>query len=170
VDDPDIVVAEALRRPADAEKTREVQVKSEVAQVSVIDGYRVMYGSKASREFVANVKIERSDPAQYGNDKAPVLEGVEAMASGEGGSVHTAMVDGVSVAGVDTKDLKKPGTVGVHTMFSDRSSVIVTIYLLNQAREPRKFTNAEQHARTRDDFLKAFSRCMCASDGVAVAP
>jgi hypothetical protein len=55
----DLKVKEVTRRPKSAEQHRKVTTAKGSERVSVIDGYRVMFGYTDVGYFFANVKIER---------------------------------------------------------------------------------------------------------------
>lgn len=131
-------------------------------RVSLLDGYRIMVAYPKT-DFFANIKAERSDPAEYANDKETVLEGLKwALAhSKEMESQEPIRVsyNGFEGYAINRKSLTG-NTLGITALFSDADQHIITIYFLNQDAKRRKFQTIEEWRALRDGFLNRYTSCV----------
>jgi hypothetical protein len=142
---------------------REVTSGSETRRVSVIDGYRVLYVHAATETPFANVKVERSAPAEYAADKAFLIRMQHDMPQFDKVTYWSAPVNGLEVHGIDKTAIDVGGVVGVYLIFEDRKQVVTSVYLLNQGPKVRKFVELESYKLVRDRFLGDLTRCSSAT-------
>ena len=155
-------------RTAGAPPARMVGSGSARQDVSVADGYRVMLAFPDTDAFV-NLKIERSVPGHYAQDKQAVLDQMQAIGKrGPGGADALARsVDrGIDIAALNNPTLAG-GIVSVYSLFDERQEVIATAYLLNQKR--RAFQSYEEYQGLRDRFIGDLAGCMAALRGSGVS-
>jgi hypothetical protein len=160
----DLKVKDITRRPKSAEKYREVSTDKGDERVSVVDGYRVMFGYKDVRYYFANVKIERSDPKSYGQDKERVINQLKHFSSTKQATkiqyTGQKLLNGFEHYGIDRDVIDVGGQVGIHVLFDDTKHLIITIYLLNQEKKNRRFNNIEEYHALKADFLNRYSECL----------
>ena len=163
----DLKIKEVTRRTAD-DNYREVTTGDGKKKVSVVDGYRVMFGYPDLPYYFANVKIEQSDPARYLQDKEILINEKKHLAASK---QSTAMVftdkrlfNGLEDYGLDREKIDVGGQVAIHVLFYDPAHLVVTIYFLNQSKAAfannRRFETVEQFRELRDDFLTHYSECL----------
>jgi len=147
------------RRPRTAEPWREVGFGSRSGRVSVVDGYRVAYSFPRTLHF-ANLKAERSDPSRYAEDKQIVTRNLADMAKADGNTALTEFSDrDFSGQTLGKKELGGR-TLAITQIFSDRDSVIVTIYFMNQVPEMRRFQTYQEFIALRDSFIRGYVECV----------
>jgi len=161
----DLKVKEVTRRPKSAEKYREVTAaKGKKERVSVLDGYRVMFGYENVRYYFANVKIEQSDAGSYVLDKERVINQLGHLASTEQATklilADKTILNGFEHHGIDRDVIDVGGTIGVHVLFYDADHLIITIYFLNQEKKHRRFVNIDEYRALRSDFLDHYTECL----------
>ena len=163
----DLKIKEVTRRTA-GDNYREVTTDNGKKKVSVLDGYRVMFGYPDLPYYFANVKIEQSDPARYLQDKEILINEKKHFATIKG---TTAMVftdkklfNGFEDYGFDREKIDVGGQVAVHVLFYDPVHLVVTVYFLNQSTavfaNNRRFETVKQFRELRDDFLSHYSECL----------
>ncbi len=131
--------------------------------VSVMEGYRVMYAYAGADYYFANVKVEASDPAQYPSDKEKLISMLRGYSSDT--TIRMRFRDEGAVNGLEVYGSEKPridagGVIGTYLIFSDSDHVVVSVYLLNQGKDHRRFNDMEQYGKLRDNFLEKFTACM----------
>jgi len=75
--DDGLYVKEVTRRDKSGENYRTVKTAEGKKQVSVVDGYRVMFAYEKARYFFANVKVEQSRTQDYASDKETVIGSIK---------------------------------------------------------------------------------------------
>lgn len=160
----DLKVKEVTRRPKSAEQHREVTTDKGSERVSVIDGYRVMFGYKDVAYFFANVKIEQSNAGNYAQDKERVINGQKHQSSVKQSTkllfTEEEVLNGFEHYGIDRDVIDVGGTLGIHVLFDDAKHLIITIYILNQEKKKRRFNNIEEYSVLKTDFLNRYSECL----------
>lgn len=160
----DIKIKDVTRRPKSAEKYREVTTAKGRERVSVVDGYRVMFGYENVRYYFANVKIEQSDAGSYAQDKERVINDLRHAASTEQATkillADKSILNGFEHHGIDREVIDVGGTIGIHVLFYDADHLIITIYFLNQEKKNRRFTNINEYRALRDESLKHYTECL----------
>lgn len=146
-------------RPQSAEPWREVTLGGTARRVSVVDGKRVMYAYPGT-DFFANLKVERSAPVSYRDDKDIVKKSLIEIAQADGSSdIQDFVLHGFSGKTL-TKRALSGSTLGITQLFSDEDQMIVTIYFLNQALDKRRFKTFEEFVALRDSFVNGYSECV----------
>jgi len=146
-------------RPRTAQPWREVGFGNRSERVSVLDGYRVAYSFPRTLHF-ANLRAERSDPSRYAEDKQIVTRNLADMAEADGNTALTEF-SGRGFSGQTLGKKKLSGTtLAITQIFSDRDSVIVTIYFMNQVPDLRRFQTYEEFIALRDSFIRGYVECV----------
>ena len=160
----DLKVKDITRRPKSAEKYREVTTDKGNERVSVVNGYRVMFGYEDVRYYFANVKIEQSDAESYAQDKEKVINELKHYSSTKQATkiqYHDKQVlNGFEHYGIDRDVIDVGGQVGIHVLFGDTKHLIITIYFLNQEKKNRRFNNLEEYFALQADFLNRYTECL----------
>jgi hypothetical protein len=160
----DLKVKDITRRPKSAEKYREVTTDRGNERVSVVNGYRVMFGYEDVRYYFANVKIEQSDAESYAQDKERVINELKHYSSTKQATkiqYHDKQVlNGFEHYGIDRDVIDVGGQVGIHVLFGDTKHLIITIYFLNQEKKNRRFNNLEEYFALQADFLNRYTECL----------
>jgi hypothetical protein len=163
----DLEVKDITRKSKSAQKYREVTTAEGKEEVSVIDGYRVMFGYKDVRYYYANVKIEKSDPQSYAQDKEVVINELRHLSSSNQAAnilfSDKVMINGFEHYGIDRDVIDVGGTIGIHVLFYEADNLIITIYFLNQEKKKRRFNNIEEYRALRDSFLNRYTECLKAA-------
>jgi hypothetical protein len=133
-------------------------------RVSVVDGYRVMFGFKNVSYAFANIKIEQSDAQSYAEDKEKVIANLRHFSSTKQATqiIYTdkTFVNGFEHYGLDREVIDIGITVGTHVLFQDGDHLIITVYLLNQEKKNRRFNSFEEYRVLKEDFLNRYTECL----------
>ena len=160
----DLKAKDITRRPKSAEKYREVTTDKGNERVSVLNGYRVMFGYEDVRYYFANVKIEQSDAESYTQDKERVINELKHYSSTKQATkiqYHDKQVlNGFEHYGLDRDVIDVGGQVGIHVLFDDTKHLIITIYLLNQEKKNRRFNNLDEYFALKAHFLNRYTECL----------
>ncbi len=160
----DLKVKDVTRRPKSAEKYREVKTDKGDERVSVVDGYRVMFGYEDVRYYFANVKIEQSDAGSYAQDKERVINQLKHYSSTKQATkiqyTDKKVLSEFEHYGIDRDVIDVGGQVGIHVLFDDTKHLIITIYILNQEKKKRRFNNIEEYQALKADFLNRYTECL----------
>lgn len=146
-------------------KFREIQKNLNTTDtISVLEGYRIMYAFQNTDYFFANVKVEQSDSINFNDDKSKLIESGKYLAASDfSATVHfqdTLKLNGYQILSQEKSEIDNGAVIGVYTIFSDSDHVIITIYLLNQEQDHRRFNNRDEYQKLREDFLRNFSDCI----------
>jgi hypothetical protein len=163
----DLKIKQVTRR-SPGDNYREVTTESGKQEVSVVDGYRVMFAYPDLTYYFANVKIEQSAPESYTADKKFIVDELKHYSSTK---ERTAMIltdrtilNGFEHYGIDRDKIDVGGQVAIHVLFYDRTHLVVTIYFLNQSKavflNNRRFESIKQFRELRDEFLNSYSECL----------
>jgi hypothetical protein len=154
-------IIETDRLPKDV-TSRPVDTLNGEKQISLLDGYRVMVAYPKT-DYFANIKAEKSNPADYVKDKEVAVDGMK-WAIAQGKEMETQEPVKVSYNGFEGYALSRKSlvgnTLGITLFFSDADQHIVTIYLLNQNPKKRKFQTIEEWRTLRDNFLNRYTSCV----------
>lgn len=155
------------RRANSGPNYREIATNKAKEKVSVIDGYRVMYGFKDVPYYYANVKIEQSEPQSFDHDKKVIIDSLKDLTTDrqDAKSVRHTFTDksikyGFEHYGVDSDAIDVGGTVGIHVLFHNPDHLIITVYFLNQEKTGRRFNSIEEYRILRDKFLTQYMKCL----------
>src|SRR6266853_764786 len=92
-------------------------------KVSVLDGYRVMFGYKNVSYNFVDVKIEQSDPSSYARDKERVINELKYLSSTKQATGNTfigkTMLNEFEHYGLDRDKIDVGVTVGTHLLLYD---------------------------------------------------
>jgi len=161
--DDGLTVAETIRLPKGAEKFRRLKTLNGIRKVSRIDGYTVVF-KNPNNGFVANVKVEQSNPQDYPQDKQIIVEDLKLQLSTakamDAADIRTATMKRFQTYGVDRNTLEIGQVIGTYVLFSDSDQKVITIYFLNQGPGKRKFQSIEEYRTLRDKFLTQYISCI----------
>ena len=137
-------------------KDGEVRIPVEV-------GYRVLV-TYMEGELFGNLKVERLPESQYSDEKATLLKSLEFVAARHVNerNVQTDMRNGLTLYGT-TQDKLEGGTLSIYNLFDDAKNIVVSMYLLNDYPEQRKFNTLDEYKKVRDKFLDAYTKCLAPS-------
>jgi len=167
--DPNLRIVETKRLPPDAPRFREVAVGGKTQRVSVLDGYRVLYGFEDVAAAFANVKVERSDPGAYAADKDTLIRMQQTMPSTDKVAYRHLVLNGIETHGVDKPELDVGGIVGSYVVFLDADQAVVSLYFVNDRKAATKISDIRAYQLVRDRFLDDLTRCFSAGGGNAPA-
>jgi len=157
----ELSVVSAVRFPPDV-TSRAVKTASGPKDVSILDGYRILY-SYPGTDIFANVKFEMLQPPRYLSDKKSIIEGMEFLASLAKG-IKDPLEHGENleyeVYGLNNRTISGKGPISMYTLFNDAEGMVVTVYFLNQKAERRKFQTYEEYLDLRDRFLDELMSCV----------
>jgi hypothetical protein len=169
----DLRAKQVERRPKSTKNYRDVVTANGNETVSVVDGYRVMFGYKDLLYYFVNVKIEQSEPSSYARDKEKVVNELKYLASTKQATGNTfsdkTTLNGFEHYGLDRDKLDVGITLGTHLLLYDHDHLIITVYFLNQDDKGllgsmmgngRRFRNLDEYHKLKDDFLNRYSECL----------
>lgn len=142
--------------------SRTVSTLNGEKKISLVDGYRVMVAYPKT-DFFANIKAEKSNPADYDKDKEAAIENLKwGIANGK--EMESQEPVKVSYNGFEGYALNRKSlignTLGITVLFSDANQHIITIYFLNQNPKKLKFQTIEEWRTLRDNFLNRYTSCV----------
>jgi hypothetical protein len=150
-----LTAAAPERIPKDAPKFRKVNVKAAWAEISVMDGYRILYNNKKGVPFV-NLKVELSDPKQYAKDTANLLENLKYLNSDSKDMETKGLIklyfNGYRIYGISRNNIENGMTLGTFVMFPGNNT-IVYFYFNNLKPEFRNFENLTDYKTQRNGFM-----------------
>ena len=143
------------RLPESSAKPRQIKTNDGEVEISVTDGYRILYNNNKNAAFV-NLKVELSDPKSYDKDTLNVLANLKYL-----NSISTDMetkdlvelsFNGYKIYGLSRNGIEKGSTLGVFAIFPGNNT-IVYIYFNNLKPEFRHFENLIEYKTERNGFL-----------------
>jgi hypothetical protein len=145
---------------------REVTTAKGKERVSVVDGYRVMFGYKDVGYFYANVKIEQSDAKSYAQDKEIVINELRHLSSSKQFKMmliaDKTMLSGFEHYAIEREAIDVGNLIGIHLLLYDKDKIIITIYFINQEKKKRRFNSIEEFRAIRESFLNRYTECLIA--------
>lgn len=146
--------------PPQAEKFRLIKTDSGEAQISRLDGYRIIYHNVFDAEFV-NIKVEQSDPDLYAIDTQLILRHFVYMNS-HSRNMETSMlirldVDGYTLWGVNRDGVDNENNIGTYVMFPG-NGVVVYFYFNRIDPDYRRYNTLAEFKTLRDQFIKEYVR------------
>jgi hypothetical protein len=154
-----LFMASPERLPDTGEKGRKLQTGNGEVDVTVIDGYRVLYNNKKKAPFV-NLKVELSAPDSYGMDTTKILENLKYLNSQSQGMETSELIkldyNGYTFYGLSRNTIEKGSTLGIFVMFPG-NNITVYFYFNNLKPEVRNFKNLEDYKGQRNEFLGAYT-------------
>lgn len=148
------------RLPATSEKVRTVKTNSGEVEVSLIDGYRILYINNKKAPFV-NLKIELSEKNSYDKDKKNLIENLKYLTSHtpemESKDLIELDFNGYKVYGVSRGTIETGRILGSFVMFPGNG---VTVYFDFQNTKPefRNFESLEDYKKQRDKFIDEYTK------------
>ncbi len=130
--------------------------------VTRTDGYRVMvdYGKP---DFFANIRVDRSIPAEYEEDKKILIRWINFLnrerTDSETRFARETYSNGFETYTTSRTNIEKT-EIGVSLFFDDKNKIAVTVYFLNQRPEFRNFKTIEEWKPLRDNFLNGYTNCI----------
>ena len=141
---------------------RTVETSTGKKLVPMLAGIRIMF-AYPNTDFFANVKAEKLPASQYSKLKQILIENFDfVLASSPSDRINSrvaSLLPGLDVRGLD-RDKLEGGTLGLYLIFDDRKQVVVSIYLLNQEPQQRKFQTLDEYWDLRDQFLLRYASCI----------
>ncbi len=157
-----LAVVSTIRLPGQGLRYRTVATSKGEKRVSVIDGYRLMI-SQGEPSYFANMKVEKSDPSQYTNDKDAVIKNLEFAKQSAPPSMKTVWehtpYNGFDVYALADDTMDGNGPNGMYVLFRDSSQTIVTIYFLGQQPQDRKFKTIDEHDALVEKMIEELTLC-----------
>ncbi len=128
--------------------------------IPVETGYRVLVTYMKTEPF-GNLKVERLPKSKYVDEKSNLLSSLEYLANAPGNEpkVQTDTLNGLVIYGV-TREKLEGGTLSTYYLFRDQESVTISMYLLNDYPDQRKFSTLDEYKAIRDKFLNAYTKCV----------
>ncbi len=155
-------VVSTTRLPGHGVRYRTVATHNGERKVSLIDGYRLMI-AQGEPSYFANMKVEKSDLSQYVSDKDAVIKNLELAMELAPPAVKPVWehmpYNGFDVYGLVDRTMDANGPNGMYLLFRDSTQTIVTIYLLGQKPEYRKFKTIDEHDALVDRMLEELTTC-----------
>jgi hypothetical protein len=155
-----LTAAKPDRLPETSERTRTVRTENGEAEVTRIDGYRVLYNNNKSVPFV-NLKVELSDPNSYDNDKKRLLDNLKYLNAHSAGMEIKELIEldfnGYKISGLSRGTIETGSTLGIFIMFPG-NGVTVYFYFNNLKPEVRNFESLEDYKKQRDRFLEEYTK------------
>jgi hypothetical protein len=150
----------ADRLPVEAAKPTEVKTANGVAEVSVTDGYRILYDNTYNAAFV-NLKVELSDPGSYGKDTVNVLANLKYLTSNSADMESKEPIqltyNGYRIYGLSRAGIEKGSTLGIFVIFPGNNT-IVYVYFNNIVPDARNFNSLSEYKTERDQFLNDYTK------------
>lgn len=159
----DLKIVEVGRKNPNNPKFREVKISGKIDTVSITDGFRVMYAFEKANYYFANVKVESFDPNKYKSDKIKLismLQGFSNDAKIKMNYLDKSIRNGFEVYGSEKSVMDVGGIIGSYNVFSDSDNVVVTMDILNQGKENRRFNSLQEYFAIRDKFIEKYTECM----------
>jgi hypothetical protein len=156
-------VVKAERLPKEEIYSRAVKTTEGEKEVTRIDSYRMLAAYPKTDGF-ANIRLERSRPDGYAQDKKNVVEELKYLiATGkemEFAEPIKATYNGFESYGLNRRTLEIGTTVGVYVLFHDADQTVTTIYFFNANPKRRKFQTIEEWRTLKESFLNNYTACV----------
>ena len=148
-------------------KARTVPTMNGPRQIDMVEGRRVMF-AYPGKDFYANVKVEILPGKNYTETKQFLIDNFDYMlASGKETARNYELkpkLNGLDARGLDGDKLEG-GVLGLYLLFDDASTMVTTIYFLNQEPKDRSFQTMEEYRVMRDRFLATYTACVTGGRG-----
>lgn len=140
--------------------SRKVETAQGWRNISVADGYRLLYAYPGSDIF-ANVKAEVSADGQFERDSQTVQDGMEYLserAGKTGNALEAVSINGLRALALNNPDLKG-ASLAMYSVFEPKKALTLTAYFFNHKPEQRQFQSREEFDRLKMNFLERLSTC-----------
>lgn len=160
--DDGLKIIQRDRFPEESGRFREFKTNGEIKRVSILDGFRVIFSYPKTEPFV-NLKAELSDPKEYEQDKAKIIEHWNSLIP-RGKEVEGKELRKMEINGFEASYINRVSvigvTIGTYILFSDKYKTVTSVYFLNAPPEKRKFQTIEEYQILRDRFLDKYTKCI----------
>jgi hypothetical protein len=134
--------------------SRPIELSTGPAEISVRDGYRIMYGYPGSG-FFANVKVELSDPERFLVDERLARQQIWEIAQGCDCAYEVREHEGVNYSVLFHRNFGA-GVLAMGVMSFPAEHTLVTAYLLDQEPGHRAFESIEEFRVLAERFFPNF--------------
>jgi hypothetical protein len=145
-----------------ANTTRSVNTASGRKQIEMLTGKRIGF-AYPDTDFFANVKVEILPAPSWATEKADLKASLDYLAASSPGVMPSpksgTTINGWEFSGIERTKLEG-GVVGSYLLFNDATQTVVTVYLLNQDPDRRKYQSLDEFKSLRDSFLATYTRCV----------
>jgi len=143
------------RLPEGSATPRKVKTADGEVEISVADGYRILYNNNKEAPFV-NLKVELSNPKSYAQDTLNLLANLRYLNS-VGQNMETKDLiklsfNGYTIYGLSRSSIEKGSTLGTFVLFPGNNT-IVYVYFNNLKPEVRNFEDLTDYKTQRNGFL-----------------
>ena len=152
------------RLPATA-TSRSVEPAPGDKPVSLADGYRVILATVHGLPFV-NLKVELSAASSAASDREAVEAQMKFLAARrmpDQKELQRTSEGGVDVLALHQPDLNRGGPISFYSLLQPASSIIATLYVLNQAAPKRAFSTYAEYEVLRDEAANLVQSCLKAA-------
>lgn len=147
------------RMPVENDHTRKLPTYKGDANITIVDGYRILYLNKKKSPFV-NLKVELSSPENYEMDKRNVLDNLRYINANSTGMETKDLIEliynGYKVYGLSRNSVENGSTLGTFVMFPG-DNTIVYFYFNNLKPGFRNFESVEEYQSLRNDFIGQYT-------------
>jgi hypothetical protein len=152
----ELKAAEADRLPSTANKTRKLPTDNGEKDLTILDGYRILYNNKKNAPFV-NVKVELSDPSRYGADTTNVLANLKHLNRVDSTTMISKDLvvlryNNYVIYGISRNSIDKGAILGSFVIFAG-NNIIVYFDFQNLKPEYRQFKDLMDYQGDRNGFL-----------------
>lgn len=155
-----LVLSDVQRRPV-SPPFRPVLVDGLIRMVSVTAGVSATV-SAAAGVPVLNMKLERSDPAVANRDRDIVRSQMRTMSDRrptDTPAISEQIVGRVEVLALHESDVTRP-IASFYSLFVEKTSAIVTIYVMGPQRGKGEFVSPAEFAKLRDEMVGGICACL----------
>lgn len=117
-------------------------------QVSIINGFRIMY-KYPNTDYFVKMHVEKSKPEEYENDKLKVIDELSYLSKG---NISKGNYRDYEYYFIENTNLNY-SPITIVLIFYPDNQIITTIYFLNQKPENRKFQTFEEYTTLKNIFI-----------------
>ena len=155
-----LTAADPDRLPKTSETVRTVKTDNGEVEVTIIDGYRVLYNNDKKAPFV-NLKVELSEKNAYDKDQKNLVDNLKYLnshsTSMETKDIIELKFNGYKVYGLSRGSIEKGSTLGTFIMFPG-NGVTIYFYFNNLTPEFRNFGSVDDYKKQRDKFMDEYTK------------
>lgn len=155
----DLKMKEADHFPAENNHTRKLQTSNGEVDITMVDGYRILYYNSKDVPFV-NLKVETSLAKDYETDKLNLLANLRYLISQETNIETKELIElnynGFKIYGLSRKSIDTNSTLGIFVMFPGNNT-IVYFYFNNMKPEYANFKDLADYKGQRNDFIGQYT-------------
>jgi hypothetical protein len=141
---------------------RVVPNENQTDTIFVTESHRTLFAFTKVDYYVASGKVEASDPARYGSNKAKLIQRLGQIVKADSGRSILRKKESfrrIEVHGLYADTLDRGDTVAIDNFFLDKRKIMVSVYYLNQGKEQRRFTDISEFQIVRRDFVERWTAC-----------